>query len=218
IDAPGAGSRRRSGPSRGLGPSRSMHRSRCSCPRPQPRRSPRREFSPLLCPSRGHRPPRSPHVLRSSTSLAPVMSFLLRYASGASSEARRGHGAAPPALGAARTLCDEGHVMPRNLLPSDVTHMDRMDAVRGTAILLLLVWHASAVPTMYDVAMPEAVRSANAFFLPFRMPTLMLLSGMLLARSLRKPLPRYLAGKFSMVLWPYVAWVVIAELTFLDQP
>lgn len=108
--------------------------------------------------------------------------------------------------------------MPRNLVLIDGTHMDWMDAVRGTAILLLLVWHASAVPTMYDVAMPEVVRSANAFFLPFRMPTLMLLSGMLLARSLRKPLPRYLAGKFSMVLWPYVAWVVIAELTFLDQP
>lgn len=102
-----------------------------------------------------------------------------------------------------------------------LTHQDRMtwmDAVRGTAILLLLLWHASAVPAFYGAEMPELLRSANAFFLPFRMPTLMLLSGMLLARSMRKPLPRYLAGKVAMILWPYLVWVAIAELTFLDQP
>lgn len=101
---------------------------------------------------------------------------------------------------------------------SEQSRMTWMDAVRGTAILLLLLWHASAVPVLYDVSMPEAIRAANAFFLPFRMPTLMLLSGMLLARSLRKPLPRYLAGKVAMVLWPYLVWVLIAELTFLEQP
>lgn len=91
-----------------------------------------------------------------------------------------------------------------------------MDAVRGTAILLLLVWHASAIPELYGQEMPEAVRAVNAFFLPYRMPTLMLLSGMLLSRSLSKPLPTYYAGKFSMILWPYVIWVIIAKLTFLE--
>ncbi|MGP9538177.1 acyltransferase family protein [Brachybacterium sp. AOP43-C2-M15] len=100
---------------------------------------------------------------------------------------------------------------------TDQTRMTWMDAVRGTAILLLLLWHASAVPVLFGVEMPEIVRSANAFFLPFRMPTLMLLSGMLLGRSLRKPLPRYLVGKIAMVLWPYLIWVVIAKLTFLDM-
>lgn len=91
-----------------------------------------------------------------------------------------------------------------------------MDAVRGTAILLLLIWHASAVPELYGREMPEAIRTINAFFTPFRMPTLMLLSGMLLSKSLSKPLPTYFAGKFSMILWPYVIWVVIAKLTFLE--
>ncbi len=91
-----------------------------------------------------------------------------------------------------------------------------MDSVRGTAILLLLLWHASAVPEMYGAEMPEAIRAVNAFFLPFRMPTLMLLSGMLLAKSLSKPLPTYYAGKFAMILWPYVVWVLIAKATFLD--
>lgn len=94
--------------------------------------------------------------------------------------------------------------------------MTWMDSVRGTAILLLLIWHASAVPALFGTEMPDAVRSLNAFFLPYRMPTLMLLSGMLLARSMRKPLPEYSAGKFAMIAWPYLAWVVIAKLTFLD--
>ncbi len=91
-----------------------------------------------------------------------------------------------------------------------------MDAVRGTAILLLLIWHASAVPEMYDITMPDWVRALNAFVLPYRMPTLMLLSGMLLSRSLRKPLPQYYAGKFAMIMWPYVVWVIIAKFTFLE--
>lgn len=96
------------------------------------------------------------------------------------------------------------------------TRLTWMDDVRGTAILLLLLWHASAVPVLFGTEMPEVVRSANAFFMPYRMPTLMLLSGMLLARSLRKPLPTYYAGKIAMVLWPYLVWVIIAKATFLD--
>ncbi|WP_341940402.1 acyltransferase [Microbacterium sp. LWH10-1.2] len=92
-----------------------------------------------------------------------------------------------------------------------------MDAVRGTAILLLLIWHASAVPVLYGQEMPELVRTVNEFFLPYRMPTLMFLSGMLLPRSISKPAGKYFAGKFAMVLWPYLVWVTIAMVTFLDE-
>lgn len=98
----------------------------------------------------------------------------------------------------------------------DSTRIGWMDSVRGLAIVLLLLWHASAVPELYDVQMPEFIRSANAFFMPYRMPTLMLLSGLLLARSLQKPLPTYIAGKLAMIVWPYVVWVLIAKATFLD--
>ena len=91
-----------------------------------------------------------------------------------------------------------------------------MDTVRGAAIILLLVWHASAVPQMLGIPMPAAVRAANAFFMPFRMPTLMFLSGLLLTKSLRKPLPEYFAGKLAMIVWPYVVWVLIAKVVFLD--
>lgn len=102
------------------------------------------------------------------------------------------------------------------LAGSTGTRLHWMDAVRGTAILLLLIWHSSAVPELYGITMPDAVRAINSFVLPYRMPTLMLLSGMLLARSLRKPLPQYYAGKMAMILWPYLIWVIIAKLTFLD--
>lgn len=93
-----------------------------------------------------------------------------------------------------------------------------MDTVRGSAILLLLLWHANAVPEFFGTPMPDVIRSTNAFFFPYRMPTLMLLSGMLLTRSLQKPLPVYYAGKLAMVLWPYLVWVVIAKIVFLEQP
>ncbi|MEQ6896518.1 acyltransferase family protein [Microbacterium sp. KR10-403] len=96
------------------------------------------------------------------------------------------------------------------------TRMQWMDGVRGTAILLLLLWHSSAVPEMYGVQIPDYLRTINAFFLPYRMPTLMLLSGMLLTRSLDKPLPKYYAGKFAMILWPYLVWVLIAKGVFLN--
>lgn len=101
--------------------------------------------------------------------------------------------------------------------PIPTTRIDWMDAVRGTAILLLLLWHASAVPALYGQEMPDAVRAVNEFFLPYRMPTLMFLSGMLLPRALRKPVDVYYAGKFAKVVWPYVIWVAIAMMTFLEQ-
>ena len=59
----------------------------------------------------------------------------------------------------------------------------------GAAILLLLIWHASAIPVLLGLPMPDAIRLANAFFLPYRMPTLMFLSGMLLARTLASRSP-----------------------------
>lgn len=98
----------------------------------------------------------------------------------------------------------------------DGSRLHWMDAVRGTAILLLLSWHACAVPQLLGVPIPEPLRAFNAFFMPFRMPTLMLLSGLLLSKSLRKPLPEYYAGKFAMIAWPYVVWVLIAKVVFLD--
>ena len=70
-----------------------------------------------------------------------------------------------------------------------------MDSLRGIAILLLLFWHAFAIPDLLGTPMPDWLRNINNAFLPFRMPMLMFLSGMLLEKSLRKPLPTYYEGK-----------------------
>ncbi len=91
-----------------------------------------------------------------------------------------------------------------------------MDSVRGTAMILLLLYHCTAVPETLGMPMPTALRWFSAFFMPYRMPTLMVLSGMLLSRSLRKPLPDYFAGKVAGIVWPYLVWVVVAKLVWQD--
>ncbi|WP_372710385.1 acyltransferase family protein [Arthrobacter rhombi] len=81
-----------------------------------------------------------------------------------------------------------------------------MDLLRGTAIVMVLVWHAPAIPVLYGLEMPEWVRTTNNFFLPFRMPMLMFLSGSLLSHSIKRPLPEYLLGKVALIGWPYLVW------------
>lgn len=89
-----------------------------------------------------------------------------------------------------------------------------MDTLRGLAILLVLFWHAPAIPALFDFEMPPALRAVNEFFLPYRMPMLMFLSGLLLPRSLSKPLGSYYIGKFRLVVWPYLIWALLHMLTF----
>ena len=93
-----------------------------------------------------------------------------------------------------------------------------MDVLRGVAIILLLVWHAPAIPALIGVEMPEWVRIANAALLPFRMPTLMFLSGLLLPRSLAKPLPAYYSGKLRLIAWPYFVWAALHLVLYGGRP
>ncbi|ANY22480.1 hypothetical protein BCM27_06355 [Gordonia terrae] len=84
-----------------------------------------------------------------------------------------------------------------------------MDTVRGEMILLVVLYHATTRVTRYD---PEALpwlSDFNNFWEPFRMPTLVLLSGMLLSRSLSKPRRDYILGKVRNLLWPYCVWSFI---------
>ena len=62
-----------------------------------------------------------------------------------------------------------------------------MDTLRGSAIVLMLVWHATAIPALVGIPVPTALIAVNDALLPFRMPTLMFLSGLLLPAALRKP-------------------------------
>lgn len=83
-----------------------------------------------------------------------------------------------------------------------------MDLLRGSAILLVVLSHASAVLGGV-VGAPAWVETVDLFFAPYRMPALMVLSGMLLPRAFAKPLPAYYLGKARTLLWPYVVWVVV---------
>ena len=95
------------------------------------------------------------------------------------------------------------------LTPAARPRFHWMDLLRGWAILMVMAWHATAIPVRYGAAMPWPIRDANMFFLPYRMPTLMFLSGLLLPASMRKSIPVYYAGKFAMIVWPYLLWVTL---------
>jgi len=94
------------------------------------------------------------------------------------------------------------------------TRLVWMDLLRGSAMLLLILYHASAIVALYGQVLPRWLVVFNEIFLPFRMPTLMFLSGMLLAGSLRKPLKPYYWGKFKFVVWPYIIWTVVHSFTY----
>ncbi|MFJ6268601.1 acyltransferase family protein [Pseudarthrobacter oxydans] len=84
-----------------------------------------------------------------------------------------------------------------------------MDTLRGLAILLVVFWHAPAVPALFGYQLPQGLAALNDFFLPFRMPTLMFLSGMLLERSMRKDWRTYYLGKVQSLVWPYLLWAAL---------
>ncbi|SDD57371.1 Uncharacterized membrane protein YcfT [Auraticoccus monumenti] len=81
-----------------------------------------------------------------------------------------------------------------------------MDTLRGAAILLVILWHAPSVLRIHGFDVPGVLILLNETFAPYRMPVLMVLSGLLLQRSLNKPLGGYLLGKLRRILWPLLVW------------
>lgn len=87
------------------------------------------------------------------------------------------------------------------------TRDDWMDVLRGAAIIAVIAYHASAIAGEFEqMALPPALVRFNTGIAPLRMPTLMLLSGLLLPRSLAKPAPSYVFGKVSRILYPMLLW------------
>jgi fucose 4-O-acetylase-like acetyltransferase len=81
-----------------------------------------------------------------------------------------------------------------------------MDLLRGVAIILVVIDHSAG---QVRSQIPESLGLLDTFndaVSPFRMPSLMFLSGMLLARSLEKPWRTYVAGKLGRIGWPYIVW------------
>lgn len=79
-----------------------------------------------------------------------------------------------------------------------------MDGVRGLAIVAVVLFHAELVagPLTW-------LSEVNQELAHVRMPLLVGLSGLLLARSLAKGPRRHLAGKVRAVLWPYLVWATL---------
>ena len=82
-----------------------------------------------------------------------------------------------------------------------------IDGLRGTAILLVIVWH-----TMHysGASLRETwLWSASGQLGSLRMPLLFLLSGLFLSRALAKPGITFLYGKFANLAWPFFIWALI---------
>lgn len=84
-----------------------------------------------------------------------------------------------------------------------------MDFTRGIAILMVILHHAEGQIRGNLGEYPGVLVVLNDIAAPYRMPLLMMLSGFLLSKSLKKPKLEYVRGKLSRIGWPYVVWSVI---------
>lgn len=86
-----------------------------------------------------------------------------------------------------------------------------MDELRGLAVLLVVLHHVAAIPPLFggDTVVWGGFMKA---LLPFRMPMLLVLSGILVPRSILKPMPVYYSGKLRNIVWPFILWTLITNL------
>lgn len=95
------------------------------------------------------------------------------------------------------------------------TRMRWMDVLRGAAIGLVILAHSAYILERFEWGhTPGWLIAANELFGPYRMPMLMLLSGMLVPAALRKSWPAYLDGKIRKIAWPYLVWLAVWCLAF----
>lgn len=87
--------------------------------------------------------------------------------------------------------------------------MEWMDTLRGGAVVAVLVLHVQLITSAVsgDPLLPLA--RIDERLADVRMPLLMLLSGVLLPRSLAKGLRTHVVGKVRAILWPYAVWMVV---------
>lgn len=99
--------------------------------------------------------------------------------------------------------------------PSSGRRITWMDTLRGIAIGLVILDHTGDLVQTNIGGLPAWIDAADDAVAPFRMATLVFLSGMLLPASLKKRGWAYLGGKLRRIGWPYLAWslIVITLLT-----
>ncbi|MFC0359374.1 acyltransferase family protein [Kytococcus schroeteri] len=91
-----------------------------------------------------------------------------------------------------------------------------MDAVRGLAVLLVVLLHVPVLPMQLGAEPPPWLERWQFALQPYRMPTLLFLSGMLLESSLTKGTKRYISGKLKGIVWPYLVWTFVTVVAFRE--
>lgn len=81
-----------------------------------------------------------------------------------------------------------------------------MDALRGIAIILVVLGHAYAIGMDTTLQKSPALERVIEAFQPLRIPALVFLSGLLVPASLAKGARRYLRGKVDRIAYPYIVW------------
>jgi uncharacterized membrane protein YcfT len=81
-----------------------------------------------------------------------------------------------------------------------------MDVIRGAAILMVILYHTETQISSNVDGLPAFFTIMNDALGPFRMPLLMMLSGVLLPVSLARPAGVYVKGKLAKIGWPYLLW------------
>ncbi|MCC2033592.1 acyltransferase [Microbacterium sp. BWT-G7] len=84
-----------------------------------------------------------------------------------------------------------------------------VDLMRGTAIVLVVVFHVVTVTEAYSGHTFTRLTGFLETVQGLRMPLLFFLSGLLVPRSLRKGSARYINGKVRLIAYPYVIWSLI---------
>lgn len=106
-------------------------------------------------------------------------------------------------------------VQRRNVHEPVSTRIAWMDLLRGLAVVLVVFDHSADQIRSSIEGSVTAAKVFNDGVSPFRMASLMFLSGLLLPQSLLKARPVYLKGKLSKIAWPYLIWsfIILALLT-----
>lgn len=87
--------------------------------------------------------------------------------------------------------------------------MEWMDTLRGAAVVAVVVLHAQLTTTAVTGDPLAPLAWVDDRLAAVRMPLLMLLSGVLLSRSLAKGMRSHVEGKVRAILWPYVVWMLV---------
>lgn len=89
-----------------------------------------------------------------------------------------------------------------------------MDVLRGVAIVLIVQQHATALLGANGVAPSSILALGDMLLAPFRIPLLLVLSGMLVPSGIAKGAGAFVASRARTILWPLVVWSLLLALAY----